>query len=145
VGLVAAAGLFAFGDNSPDSEVAEPVARPVVPAQARTPAVGELAPHILRLQPRHALIGADGLGAGGDLFVRHDWTPPPPLPFTFIGKAYENGAWEVYLSRSGKITIVKPKTVIDGIYRVDAIAPPILTFTYLPLNQVQQLNIGAFE
>jgi hypothetical protein len=200
VGLVAAAGLFAFGDNSPNSEVAEPVQRLVVPAKAGTytesarpaalqppasrelsvgsrlrgndaggarandaavqPAGGKGAPHILRVQPRHALIGADGLGGGGDVFVSHDWTPPPPapvapppppppsappLPFTLIGKGFENGAWEVYLSRSGKTYIVKPKTVIDGMYRVDAIAPPILTFTYLPLNQVQQLNIGAFD
>jgi hypothetical protein len=62
-----------------------------------------------------------------------------------IGKAYENGAWEVYLARGAKTYIVRPKTVIDGTYRVDAIAPPILTLAYLPLNQVQQLNIGAFD
>jgi hypothetical protein len=125
------------------------------------PAGGKGAPRILRLQPRHALIGADGLGEGGDVFVSHDWTPPPPppapvappppppgappLPFTFIGKAFENGAWEVYLTGAAKTYIVQPQTVIDGMYRVDAIAPPILTLTYLPLNQVQQLNIGAFD
>jgi hypothetical protein len=40
---------------------------------------------------------------------------------------------------------VRDKTVIDGTYRVDAIAPPNLTLTYLPLNQVQQLNIGVFD
>jgi hypothetical protein len=28
---------------------------------------------------------------------------------------------------------------------VDAIAPPHLTLTYLPLNQVQQLNIGVLD
>jgi hypothetical protein len=206
-GLVAAAALFAFGDNTPDSGVAEPVQRAVVraqglgapafanavvPAQAKTyaesarpgtsppPVTGELsmssrlrgndavvqaaaakgAPHILRLKPRHALIGAGGLGESGDVFVSHDWTPPPPpppvappppppsappLPFTYIGKAFENGAWEVYLAHAGKTFIVQPKTVIDGMYRVDAIAPPILTLTYLPLNQVQQLNIGEFD
>lgn len=121
------------------------------------------APHILRLQPRHELIGAGGLGEGADVFGSRDWTPPPPppapvapppppppptappLPFTYIGKALENGAWEVYLARAGKTYIVQSKTVIDNTYRVDAIAPPILTLTYLPLNQVQQLNIGAFD
>jgi hypothetical protein len=40
---------------------------------------------------------------------------------------------------------VHENDVIDGIYRVDAIAPPTLTLTYLPLNQVQQLNIGVFD
>lgn len=187
--LVGAAALVAFGDNSPDGEVAEPVARagspvtanvpvdPQLAARAQAPAVlppqaapeparaqgstAKAAPHILRLLPRQALVGqGDG---GGDVFATRDWTPPPPppppqqaappppppsappLPFTLLGKALEDGAWEVYLARAGKTYVVKPKTVIDGTYRVDAIAPPFLTLTYLPLNQVQQLNIGAFD
>ena len=73
--------------------------------------------------------------------------PPtaPPLPFTYLGKAVGEGAWEVYLARGDKTYIVHPKEVVDGVYRVDAIAPPTITFTYLPLNQVQQLNIGVFD
>ena len=187
--LVGAAALVAFGDNSPDSSVAEPVARaasgnpaavePGLAQRAQTPAVlppagaplenrvqapgAKAAPHILRLLPRHLLVDSKGATKGADVFGSRDWTPPPPpppkpvappppppptappLPFTLIGKANENGAWEVYLARAGKTYIVKPKTVIDGTYRVDAIAPPLLTLTYLPLNQVQQLNIGAFD
>ena len=185
VALAAAAALVAFGDNSPDSGVAEPVARAVPAAdaklaeRARTPAVLpaqappataglqpagiKAAPQILRLVPRHALVRLDGVKEGADAFGSRDWTPPPPpppapvappppppptappLPFMLLGKALENGAWEVYLARAGKTYIVKPKAVIDGTYRVDAIAPPFLTLTYLPLNQVQQLNIGAFD
>ena len=188
IALVAAAALVAFGDNRPDGEIAEPVARtvPAMPpgpvtvagrtlaeraqapallppqAGAGAPAPGTKAPpHILRLLPRQALVGQGS--TGGEVFGSRDWTPPPPpppppaalppppppsappLPFTLLGKALENGAWEVYLARAGKTYVVKPKTVIDGTYRVDAIAPPILTLTYLPLNQVQQLNIGAFD
>jgi hypothetical protein len=183
--LVGAAALVAFGDNSPDSSVAEPVTRavptvapglaqraqtpavlppPAAPVEARAQAPGaKAAPHILRLLPRHLLVDSKGAKEGADVFGSRDWAPPPPpppkpvappppppptappLPFTLIGKANENGAWEVYLARAGKTYIVKPKTVIDGTYRVDAIAPPLLTLTYLPLNQVQQLNIGAFD
>ncbi|MGJ9420319.1 hypothetical protein ACHAC9_21570 [Massilia sp. CMS3.1] len=182
--LVAAAALVAFGDNSPEGDLAEPVARAAptaedgkLAARAQSPAVlpalaagagtvapgSKSAPHILRLLPRHALVGLAGVKGGADVFGSRDWTPPPPpppapvapppppppsappLPFTLLGKALENGAWEVYLARAGKTYIVKPKTVIDGTYRVDAIAPPFLTLTYLPLNQVQQLNIGAFD
>jgi hypothetical protein len=33
--------------------------------------------------------------------------------------------------------------VLDGQYRVDAIDPPLLEFTYLPLAQKQTLNIGT--
>ncbi|KQQ88884.1 hypothetical protein [Massilia sp. Leaf139] len=183
--LVGAAALLAFGDNSPEGEVAEAVVRTAPAAdgklaeRARTPAVlpapaqgrsessasaaPQAAPHILRLLPRHALLAPGDAKEGADVFGSRDWTPPPapppapaapppppppsapPLPFTLLGKALENGAWEVYLARAGKTYVVKPKTVIDGTYRVEAIAPPILTLTYLPLNQIQQLNIGAFD
>nr|WP_322401626.1 hypothetical protein [Massilia sp. Gc5] len=124
---------------------------------------------ILALVPRDTLIGdgdtAFGQGRNGaGPFSHQDWTPPPPppqpappppppppptappLPFTFIGKSVGDGAWEVYLARGARTYIVRDKgAVIDGTYRVDSIAPPVLTLTYLPLNQVQQLNIGVFD
>jgi len=121
---------------------------------------------ILALVPRDVLIGdadgAFGQGQGGaGPFVHQDWTPPPPppaappppppptappLPFTFLGKSVGGGAWEIYLARGDRTYVVREKgAVIDGTYRVDAIAPPVLTLTYLPLNQVQQLNIGVFD
>jgi hypothetical protein len=118
---------------------------------------------ILALVPRATLIGdGDARFRQGEhgVFARHDWTPPPPppqpappppppsappLPFTFIGKSLADGAWEIYLARGDRTYVVRDKTVIDGTYRVDAIAPPVLTLTYLPLNQVQQLNIGVFD
>lgn len=131
-------------------------------AAARGPAAAAGEP-ILALVPRDILIGdgdtqfrQDGQG----VFGRQDWTPPPPpppapppppppsappLPFTFIGKSVSDGAWEVYLARGDRTYVVRDKTVIDGTYRVDAIAPPVLTLTYLPLNTVQQLNIGVFD
>ena len=69
----------------------------------------------------------------------------PPLPFVYLGKAAAEGTWEVFLSRADKTYIVRANTVIDGAYRVVAIAPPVMTINYLPLNQVQQLNIGVTE
>jgi hypothetical protein len=69
----------------------------------------------------------------------------PPLPFIYIGKAVADGAWEVYLSRGDKTYSARVQTVIDGAYRVEKIAPPLMTVTYLPLNQQQQMNIGVFE
>ncbi|MFL6671883.1 MAG: hypothetical protein ACJ8LG_01170 [Massilia sp.] len=165
--LALAAGLAAFGDKTPDTGVAEPAARParaVAPVARVTAAVGKgAAPPVLRLVPRDTLVGdsADQSRAGAnELFGRQDWTPPPPpppaappppppaappLPFTYIGKSVGDGAWEVYLARAERTYLVRENSVIDGTYRVDAIAPPILTLTYLPLNQVQQLNIGVLE
>lgn len=120
---------------------------------------------ILPLQPRETLIGAAGeatFGANEGVFLSQNWNPPPPkasnapplappppmappLPFTFIGKAAADGVWEVFLARGDKTYVVRTKTVIDGAYRVDSIAPPFMSLTYLPLNQVQQLNIGVLD
>jgi hypothetical protein len=172
--LLLAAGLVVFGDNAPEDAVAEPVERaapasaparaamPAAPASSAASAMSDSA--VLRLLPRDTLIGGDDrFGAGGNaLFARQDWTPPPPppsnepppppppptappLPFTFIGKSLQDGTWEVYLARGDRTYLVRDQTTIDGTYRVDAIRPPVLTLTYLPLSQVQQINIGVFE
>jgi hypothetical protein len=145
-----------------------PARAPAAAPAAKAGDAGE-AQAILALVPRDTLIGdgdaAFGQGQNGaGPFAHQDWTPPPPppqpaappppppppsappLPFTFIGKSVGDGAWEVYLARGARIYVVREKgAVIDGTYRVDSIAPPVLTLTYLPLNQVQQLNIGVFD
>lgn len=120
---------------------------------------------ILRLTPRAQLVGeaADATFAQGEgVFMGQNWNPPPPpppapsntappppmappLPFIYIGKAVADGVWEVYLSRGDKTYSARAQTVIDGAYRVDKIVPPLMTVTYLPLNQQQQMNIGVFE
>jgi hypothetical protein len=141
------------------------VSTPAVAATAATTptAVAKRGSPILALVPREILIGdSDAQFRQGEnvVFGSKDWTPPPPppapappppppsappLPFTFIGKSVAGGTWEVYLARGDRTYIVRDKAVIDGTYRVDAIAPPLLTLTYLPLNTVQQLNIGVFD
>lgn len=122
---------------------------------------------ILRLVPREELIGDAGDGSfksKDGVFGGQSWNPPPPpptaaelrppppppptappLPFQFLGKAAADGQWEVYLGRGEQTFVVHKGSQIDGTYRIDAIAPPTLTITYLPMNQVQQLNIGAIE
>lgn len=161
--LAAAAALVLFGERTPQDTVVEPVARAAAsPAAARHGASkpGQSAgPAILRLQPRAALVGEPLDAGGGDAFATRNWTPPPPppppeppppapvappLPFTFIGKSLEEGAWEVYLARGERTYAVRDKDVVDDSYRVESIRPPLMTLTYLPLGQVQQLNIGVF-
>ncbi|SEN47496.1 hypothetical protein SAMN05428959_10247 [Duganella sp. CF517] len=176
VALAGAAALAVFGDNTPSSDIAEPVARPPKAAgavaavsAARSGKDGKATADamILRLVPRAALVGdsADAsFGAGEGVFLGQNWNPPPPpppprsqsnapppppmappVPFNYFGKAVADGQWEVYLARGDKTYVVRNKTVIEGAYRVDRIAPPLMTVTYLPLNQVQQINIGAFD
>jgi hypothetical protein len=161
--LVLAAGLLVFGDRSPQGEVAEAVVRPgVAPvhtAALKTAPVKPV-PVIARLVPREILIGKGTASGTDSLFGRQDWTPPPPpppkpapppppsappLPFKVIGKSLEDGKWEVYLANGERTHIANEGGVLEGAWRIDRIAPPLMTLTYLPLNQVQQLNIGVFE
>jgi hypothetical protein len=123
------------------------------------------APDILVLQPRGELIGGARAADTNALFVSQSWTPPPPppppkseqksepepaptappLPFTYIGKKMEEGAWEVYLARGEQTYIVREKSVIDPMYRVESIKPPTLSVIYMPLNEIQTLTIGGAE
>jgi hypothetical protein len=156
-------GAVERAPRAPAAQAASPAPRA---SRDRTATVAE--PAILRLMPRADLMG-DGdepMGGRSNVFGRQDWNPPPPpvvvkqemvdavpapapmappLPFTLLGKAVADGAWEVYLARGDKTYVVRAQMVLDGMYRVDAIAPPTLTLTYLPLNQVQQLNIGVLD
>lgn len=159
--LLVAAGFAIFGDKSASTSVVEAAPRntpkTVAPAVAVTAEKSDkAAPAILALIPREQIIAG---GEGKELvFNPQNWNPPPPpppkpappppptappLPFTFIGKAQEKGAWEVFLTRGAETLIVRPQMVVDGAYRIDSIAPPTMTLTYLPLKQVQQMNIGV--
>lgn len=151
-------------DRKPARSAPVAAARPLASA-AVAAHPGETA--ILRMVPREELIGDAGEGSfksKDGVFGGQSWNPPPPpptaaelnppppppptappLPFQFLGKAAADGQWEVYLGRGEQTYVVKKGSLIDGSYRVDAIAPPTLTMTYLPMNQVQQLNIGVIE
>jgi hypothetical protein len=166
--LVGAAGLVLFGDNAPSSDIAEPVVRAEKAAPAPRSASKDkpqVDTTILPLVPRAQLVGEAGdatFASGEGVFMGQNWNPPPPpppppsntpppppmappMPFTYIGKALADGAWEVFLARGDKTYSVRVQTVIDGTYRVEKIMPPLMSVTYLPLNQQQQMNIGALE
>jgi hypothetical protein len=140
--------------EKPNVRMSDPTPAPVRAIPTATNPAPDVA--ILRLEPRETLI-ADA-GEGVTAFGVQNWNPPPPpplpappppppmapaLPFAYLGKAVSNGEWEVFLTRGDQTLIVRNKMVIDGVYRVESIEPPGLTLTYLPLKQVQQLNIGV--
>jgi hypothetical protein len=170
--LVLAGWLALFGDKSPPSDggLSLPLRAggPGAPshgngvtssANGKTPDVppDALAP----LVPRDKLIAPARSGEGQattsarDLFSVRNWNPPapapagpppapvaPPLPYAFIGKKLEGDTWEVYLGQGEQTYVVREGQVIEGVYRVDKIAPPTLALTYLPLGQAQTLSIG---
>lgn len=164
VALLASAALVLFGDNEPDAAIVESVERTPPPAVATAPAPAVTAASdggqtVMRLIPRDELLGGTGADDGG-AFHTQNWNPPPPeqpppppppqptspsIPFAFIGKTLGEGKWDVHLSQGDRIHTVHAGDVIDGVWRVDAVAPPVMTITYLPLNQVQTMNIGASQ
>jgi hypothetical protein len=96
IGIAVAGWLALFGDKTPTSDIAEPLARPSAPDRlaAAAPATrvvqtgtatgsGKAKPEfvILALQPREMLIGSgdlDNAERTDRLFANQSWTPPPP-------------------------------------------------------------------
>lgn len=137
-----AASLWAVREEDPADLLATPrqrvaeAAMPASPAMTRPP-----------LGP-----------ASADPFRAHSWLPPalpaavrpqppsppqaPPLPFAYLGKWLEDGKLVVFLASGENHYTVKVGDVIETNYRVDAVRPPTLTLTYLPLGQQQTLDIG---
>jgi hypothetical protein len=159
LGLAGAGAMVVFGDKTPANGVAEAVAR--APARVAMPAAPAAeGPFVQALRPRGELIG-EAVLKDDQLFGSQNWAPPPPppsaapavppvqmappLPYTYIGKALQDGRWSIFLARGSQTYIVTAGTTIDGAYRVDHVVPPVLSLTYLPLSQVQQINIGAID
>jgi hypothetical protein len=167
--LAVAAWLAFFGDKSPSGAAASvpakamvaAVPRPASAAPAAGVRMGGAGQELAQLVPREQLLPAAAAAAAGasqlrDPFSARSWTPPPPppapvqaaapvappLPYGFIGKKQEADHWEVFLMRGEQTFIAREGEVLEGVYRVDKIEPPALTFTYLPLGQVQTLPIG---
>jgi len=69
----------------------------------------------------------------------------PALPFTVLGKALSNNVWEVFLANGASTYVVREHSTVDDHYRIDSIQPPTMQLTYLPMNTVQQLDIGAAQ
>jgi len=73
--------------------------------------------------------------------------PPkaPPLPYTYLGKAIEDGKVTVFLSRGENTYVARAGDTLDGAYRVERLDERAIVFRYLPLGQRQELALGAGE
>jgi hypothetical protein len=93
----------------------------------------------------------------GDAFGARTWTPPPkpaagppprpappPLPFAFLGRLKDEGDEgepTVVLRRGNMVGLAREHQAIDASYRLEAIGPRGLVFTYLPLKEQQILPL----
>lgn len=106
--------------------------------------------------PNPASLGrGDFTDTADDLFASRSWRPPPPppppavtikptappLPFRYGGKLDEDGRITVFLAQQNSLQPAKVGDTINGVYRIDAITPAGVEFTYLPLNEKQFLGL----
>lgn len=167
--LMASAYLALWGDKTPDTpntrETAEAISMPMPPAVVRSPApraergpLRQPAASLAALVPRDVLIPLRSRDQPGvDLFYARSWRPPasanaggesapvmPTFPYAYVGKKWEDGVWEVYLSRGNVSFVARVGATLEGLYEVEQIVPPVLTVKYKPLGQRQTLGIGEF-
>ena len=64
----------------------------------------------------------------------------PPLPFQYIGKWSQGDKGEVLVQRGEELLPIAPGAKL-GDYRVDQITEARVSFTYLPLNMKQTLDL----
>lgn len=170
--LLVGGWLALFGDKSPagDAAASLPAKPQAAPVAAQTMAGAQVErSKAAPVEPAFALVPRDQLFARADdtpnaekkatrdLFSTRSWNPPPPppppeqpapppvappLPYTFLGKKLEGDAWEVFLAKGEQTFVARASQVIENDWRVDKIAPPTLTLTYLPLGLPQTLSIG---
>lgn len=166
-GLAVSAALALWGDKRPaDDSVDAPLPSVRAVAAPAAHAAGRSVPDssILLVDARH-LVEASGGGtaAHASPFASASWAPaaPPPLaapvaeqaaapaapvvPFTVLGKALSNNTWEVFLANGNTTYVVHENSTVDDTYRIDSIQPPTLQLTYLPMNTVHHLDIGAAQ
>ncbi|AOX99682.1 hypothetical protein BJP62_03955 [Jeongeupia sp. USM3] len=67
----------------------------------------------------------------------------PPLPFRFLGRLVEEGKVTIFLQNKEQSVVVRVGDTIDEQYKVESLDDGILTLRYLPLNQVQTLDVGS--
>jgi hypothetical protein len=65
----------------------------------------------------------------------------PPLPFRYIGRLRANGNLEVLLMRGTKVYSIPRGGEIDGEYRIERITESSISFTYLPLQARQDMDL----
>lgn len=70
---------------------------------------------------------------------------PPNNPFIFAGKLVDDGKIIVFLMDAQKNYSVMTGDILEEVWQVKSIVPPMMTIRYLPLKIDMQLQIGALS
>ena len=129
---------------------------------ARATSSGE--PLVLLIKPRTA--PGDGGGQAPPLFAATRWSAPPAsaavatalaatpaapapppqapaLPFRVIGHYDDGGRTAFFLQQDDRNFVVHVGDEVNELYKVERLDGSTLTLRYLPLNQLQSLDIGG--
>jgi len=117
---------------------------------------------VLGIHPRK--MDAETDVAGGRLFASSQWAattkpvavnteaePPPlppqapPLPFRFLGRYKDAGQSVVFLQYNDQSLVVRQGDTLGEQYKVEKLDGTTLSLRYLPLNQMQSLDVGASQ
>lgn len=151
--LTLAAVVSTEGKNDPDSTVVQPGQAKTRHLPQRRGADSEMAGYVPLAKLNRLPLPEDVK----DMFAGKSWyvAPPPPkeappaappLPFVYMGKLAEQGEMIVILlAKQNRNYTVREGDVLDNIYRVDEVRPPLMTLTYLPLNIKQTIQIGELN
>ena len=69
----------------------------------------------------------------------------PPVPYRYFGKMMEGDVPQAFLRQGDRVVVVKVGDVLANNYRVENIAPEIVSLTYLPLGTRQTVLFGEGE
>ena len=156
--LLGSVWLVAADNSQPNREIAQSTRAPsqaITQRQSSSDQLNEKHPEqILTIKTRQEATETDGSINNTHLFVKQSWTPPPPvataaevkptappLPYTYVGKHWKDNEWTVYLARDAVTLLVRKGDVIDDTYRIQLIESKTMELTYLPLKQLQILEI----
>lgn len=67
----------------------------------------------------------------------------PALPFKYVGRYVGDGQAQLLLQNQGQDIVVKVGDTIGQTYKLEAMSASTLTFTFIPLNEKQTLDIGS--
>lgn len=73
-------------------------------------------------------------------------TPPPqapPLPFLVLGRYEDAGQSVIFLQYNDQNLVVRQGDILGEQYKVEKLDRTTLSLRYLPLNQLQSLDVGS--
>lgn len=132
--------------------------RPVNVGMAASHATSASSLDVLSIHPRTMDAETD---VAGSLFASSQWAattkpvvvnkeaelpplPPqaPPLPFRFLGRYKDAGQSVIFLQYNDQSLVVRQGDTLGEQYKVEQLDGATLSLRYLPLNQMQSLDLG---